>query len=104
MARLSQPQIIKNLQYALAEMAGKALSFEDLNRALIARNTELSNAVRKQPAYVDNSKKLTPADVRRLRTEHKAGLLSQRELADIYEVHPATVSRIVRGVYHAHVR
>lgn len=100
---LTQKQIITNLQYALAEMAGKAQSLEQLNKMLVERNTALSVEVQRIPSRVDNSPKLAPSDVRRMRQEHRRGL-SQRELADVYDVNPATVSRIVRGKYHADVR
>lgn len=101
---LTQKQIINNLQYALADMAGKAKTLEDQNRALVARNTELSVEVQRIPSRVDNSPKLTSADVRRMRDEYRRTSMSQRELADVYDVNPATVSRIVRGKYHADVR
>lgn len=51
-----------------------------------------------------NARKLTPSEVRQLRQEHASGLMNQRELAETYELNPATVSRIVRGIYHSTVR
>lgn len=45
-----------------------------------------------------NTKKLLPADVREIRTKHKLGA-SQADLAHMYRVNPATISRIVRGQY-----
>lgn len=98
---LSKDTIICNLQYALAEMAGQAQRFAEQNKALIERNTALSTAALRAPT--DNTKKLSPDDVRRIRRDSAAGL-SNRELADTYDVNPATVSRIVRGQYHANVR
>lgn len=103
MTRLTQKQIITNLQYAVADYAGRVQELTDAAVQLSHTVLEQSNALQAAPKRGDNAKKLTAADVRRLRGEHRAGL-SQRELAEVYEVNPATVSRIVRGVYHARVR
>lgn len=46
-----------------------------------------------------NTKKLLPADVRKIRMGYKAGA-TQADLAESFRVNPATVSRIVRGIYH----
>lgn len=46
-----------------------------------------------------NEKKLNPAQVRAIRSKHRLGD-SQAELAKFYGVNPATISRIVRGIYH----
>ena len=45
-----------------------------------------------------NEKKLLSADVREIRTKYKTGA-SQVDLAHMYRVNPATISRIVRGLY-----
>lgn len=45
-----------------------------------------------------NRKKLNASEVRTLRMMHRAGS-TQAELADRFSVNPATVSRIVRGIY-----
>jgi CRP-like cAMP-binding protein len=100
--RLSNRQIINNLQYALADMAGKAQSLEERVGLLAARNTELAGAARLAPK--SNEKKLTDSDVRRIRTEHKTGRFSQSEIASWYDLNRATVSRIVRNKYHARIR
>ncbi|GAA1940159.1 hypothetical protein [Amycolatopsis minnesotensis] len=47
----------------------------------------------------NNGKKLAPADVSRMRTLRAEGW-KQSTLADAFDVNPATVSRIVRGLYH----
>jgi hypothetical protein len=52
-----------------------------------------------EPAAPNNQKKLNLREVSRMREMHRIGY-SQAELASIYDVNPATVSRIVRGVYH----
>ena len=46
-----------------------------------------------------NEKKLGSWEVRQIRAEHKRGE-SQVDIAGTYGVNPATVSRIVRGLYH----
>lgn len=46
-----------------------------------------------------NEKKLVPAQVRAIRSKHKLGA-TQAELAEFYKVNPATISRIVRGIYY----
>jgi|GEM_PF-4205802 len=49
-----------------------------------------------------NRKKLRPNDVRAIRDLNLSGE-SNREIADLFGVNPATVSRIVRGIYHKEV-
>jgi DNA-directed RNA polymerase specialized sigma54-like protein len=99
--KLTDQQIIKNLQYVVADYAGQVQKLIEENSALVARNTALSTAAARRPA--DNSHKLRPAEVRQMRADFAAGL-SVRELADTYGVHHVTVSRTVKGVYHAGVR
>ena len=45
-----------------------------------------------------NRKKLSASEVRTLRMMHRAGS-TQAALADRFSINPATVSRIVRGIY-----
>jgi DNA-binding MarR family transcriptional regulator len=47
-----------------------------------------------------NQKKLTDREVKEIRNLARTSDLTQREIADCYAVNPATVSRIVRSVYH----
>lgn len=47
-----------------------------------------------------NAKKLTADEVNRIRSLHKAQTMNQRDIAEAFDVNPATISRIVRGVYH----
>ncbi|BBY34927.1 helix-turn-helix domain-containing protein [Mycolicibacter minnesotensis] len=49
-----------------------------------------------------NRKKLRPNDVRAIRDMKLSGE-SNRNIADLFGVNPATVSRIVRGIYHKEV-
>lgn len=46
-----------------------------------------------------NHKKLSAREVREIRAYHRRGE-SQRDIAYLFNVNPATVSRIVRGLYH----
>lgn len=48
----------------------------------------------------DNRKKLTEREVREIRNLANVSRMTQREIADCYDVNPGTVSRIVRGIYH----
>lgn len=52
-------------------------------------------------AFADrpNKRKLNNREVENIRSLKRSGY-SQREIADIYDINPATVSRIVRGQYH----
>ena len=45
-----------------------------------------------------NQKKLTKREVARIR-ELKRNGFTQKQIADIFDCHPATISRIVRGQY-----
>jgi len=43
---------------------------------------------------------LTRSDALTIRDRHKSGLWTQAQLANIYDVHPSTVSRIVNLLMH----
>ena len=49
--------------------------------------------------FPDNTKKLSAQDVREMRAAYKRGT-SQVDISRQYGVNSATVSRIVRGIYH----
>lgn len=68
------------------------LELEALNAELRAENELLK-------AKLDNTKKLSDRDVALMRRMHRDGY-KQHELADAFDVNPATVSRTVRGIYH----
>lgn len=53
--------------------------------------------VRRQP---DNQKKLTVREVKEIRNLARVSHLTQKEIADCYDVNPSTISRILKGVYH----
>ena len=46
-----------------------------------------------------NRQKLSDEEVKDIRRAHRGGM-SQRQLAEAYDVNPATISRIVRNIYH----
>ena len=48
----------------------------------------------------NNQKKLTDREVKEIRNLARTSDLKQSEIADCYDINSATVSRIVRGVYH----
>lgn len=48
---------------------------------------------------VKNRKKLTAGEVARMRDMYRTGNYTITELAEIFDVHHATVGRTVRGVY-----
>lgn len=52
----------------------------------------------KPAAPPSNQKKLTKREVARIR-ELKRNGFTQKQIADIFDVHPVTISRIVRGLY-----
>lgn len=66
---------------------------------LIAENILLRQQVDDLQGSPANQKKLTEREVSEIRNLSRVSHLTQKEIADIYDVNPATVSRIVRGVY-----
>jgi len=48
----------------------------------------------------DNRKKLDSRDAARIRRLYKTRELTQQDLADMFDVNDATISRIVRGQYY----
>lgn len=59
---------------------------------------EALKAVEGEPR--SNAKKLTADEVSSIRRLHQRSSMNQREIAESFDVNPATVSRIVRGIYH----
>ncbi|ASR77150.1 HTH DNA binding protein [Mycobacterium phage MyraDee] len=67
---------------------------------VLAENDRLSReiaALKANPA--NNRKKLGKRDADTIRQMKRAGF-TQREIAASFDVNPATVSRIIRGIYH----
>jgi DNA-binding NarL/FixJ family response regulator len=52
-----------------------------------------------KPAPPSNRKKLGKQEVKSIRDLKRIGC-SNKEIADVFDVHPSTVGRIVKGVYH----
>lgn len=63
----------------------------------------LEREVKELRAKTDNRKKLGPADAARIRRLYNTRDLTQRDLADMFDVNDATISRIVRGEYYPEV-
>ena len=75
-------------------------SFVSQLQALLDENARLRARVHElESKPLDNKRKLTEREVKDIRAAHRGGM-KQRDLADAYGVNPATVSRIVRGIYH----
>ncbi|RJQ79939.1 helix-turn-helix domain-containing protein [Pseudonocardiaceae bacterium YIM PH 21723] len=67
--------------------------------ALQRRIAELTEENRRLRSATANRRKLTASEVKSIRVLHRTGRFTQRHIADIYAVNPATVSRIVRDLY-----
>lgn len=69
--------------------------------AVLEENKHLRQQVANFKARpLDNKRKLSEREVRDIREAHRGGM-SQKDLASNYQVNPATISRTVRGLYHA---
>ena len=72
-------------------------TIEDLQK----ENRYLKAVIKKlESKAADNRRKLTDREVKDIRQAHSKGM-KQKDLADNYGVNPATISRLVRGVYHS---
>lgn len=60
----------------------------------------LEEQVRSLTRKTDNRKKLDQRDAERIRELYTKGNWSQADLADAFDVNPATISRIVRRIYY----
>ena len=67
--------------------------------ALMDENDRLKREIEQLKETRNNQKKLTDREVSSIRAIKRSGL-SNRDIADIYDLNPSTVSRIVRGIYH----
>ena len=80
-----------------------AWTYEELEAShdvLLKHLTEQTEKVRiLQKKLTDNRKKLDPREVELIRQMYRSGM-SQKDIADIYDVNPATISRTVRNIYH----
>ena len=68
---------------------------EQINR-LVSELAAKTAAPAQRSSQPTNAKKLTKREVARIR-ELKRNGFTQKAIADIFDCHPATISRIVRG-------
>lgn len=80
-----------NTDDAVSMMLGSAQYLQQEVNRLRAENAKLTKG--------NNRKKLTAGEVARMRDMHRTGNYTITELAEIFDVHHATVGRTVRGVY-----
>lgn len=71
----------------------------ELDELLKERERLLAEIERLKAQRLDNRKKLTESEVSDIRAAHRGGM-SQRALAQAYDVNPTTISRTIRGIYH----
>ena len=88
LAHLNRKKLVP--EEVLDRFFGAAEDFEDLVIALKRENDELAHS---------NRKKLGPEEVQGIRTLKRLGW-TNKSIAETYDVNPATVSRIIRGIYH----
>lgn len=72
---------------------------EYLEKQLLMLNTSYEWLHTNQPAQGSNRKKLDRYQVSDIRALHFTGI-KNAELAKMFKVNPATISRIVRGLYY----
>lgn len=86
---------------AVNSLEGEIASLKEENRFLRTKILDLALKVAVPPKGPTrpNRRKLTDREVKDIRAAWEGGV-SQRDIADSYEVNPATVSRIVQGFYH----
>ncbi|GAB3475445.1 helix-turn-helix domain-containing protein [Amycolatopsis cihanbeyliensis] len=75
---------------------------QDQLNALKTQVAALTDENRRLRGATNNRKKLTRREVERIRG--LAGTMSQREIAYAFDINPATVSRLIRGIYHRTTR
>ncbi|MDP7733686.1 DNA-binding protein [Mycobacterium paragordonae] len=78
----------------------------DLVQGVVRENNELKQKISQMEGTFGqklfgntNRKKLTAREVHSIRELRRSGF-NQASIAQIYDINPATVSRIVRGQYH----
>ena len=68
--------------------------------AIIKERDELRTQLEAYKEERNNRKKLSVREVKEIRNLSRASDMTQSEIADVFAVNPATVSRILRGIYH----
>jgi Trp operon repressor len=74
-------------------------AINDLVEEVLAENAQLKKKLLLDLRVPSNRKKLSKREAAHIR-ELKRNGLNQASIAQIYDVNPATISRIVRGQYH----
>ncbi|AMQ66785.1 helix-turn-helix DNA binding domain protein [Mycobacterium phage Sham4] len=108
----SVEQVVGEIERMLKLKDHQIQALKTINIALKERNEALHQQVEvarrsfgeafltdKKGPRRPNRPKLTDNEVADIRAAHRGGM-KQRDLAANYGVNPATISRIVRGVYH----
>lgn len=93
---LYQEEEIKRLKEANAEKAHRLQRASEAFGEAFVKGGQLTAPT---GAGRPNRKKLTQREVKDIRDAYRGGM-KQKDLADNYGVNPATISRLVRGIYH----
>lgn len=73
----------------------------DAINTLLIQNLELKLEVERLTFEKQgNRPKLSDSEVKRIRYMKREGAFSNVQLADMFDVNPGTISRIVRNIYH----
>lgn len=91
--RVNERQRIEKLQ-----LGGRLSAAHSVNQDL-RNQLEVEKLDRSTGPDRPNRKKLTEQEARDIRKAFRGGM-KQKDLASNYGVNPATISRIVRGIYH----
>ena len=94
---ISEPVVYRDRPDTQETIAAAVAALDELK----LENAELRELLSETPTGPDrpNAKKLTDREVKEIREYKRAGF-KNAELADMFDVNPATISRIVRGQYH----
>ena len=67
---------------------------------LVKERDELRKQLEAYKEERNNRKKLSQREVTEIRHLARASDMTQHDIADVFAVNPATISRILRGIYH----
>ena len=67
---------------------------------IIKERDELRKQLEAYKEERNNRKKLSQREVTEIRHLARASDMTQHDIADVFAVNPATISRILRGIYH----
>ena len=98
--------MLKELVRGRKQLARRVEDLELINARLQAHNVDLAARLfdLKQPAAYkpSNKRKLSQSDVKLIHQMKRNGS-PNTEIASVFDINRATVSRIVRGIYHKKV-